>query len=87
MPNKFWHVKRDTVPAKDCAWPGCKTLIPKSHHMCERHWPMLPKPLRDQLWALYEIGQEDAPELVSEAYQEAAEAAQSWIATYEAAFS
>jgi hypothetical protein len=84
VPNKFAHVKKDTVPAKDCAWPGCKTLIPKSHAMCEPHWTLVPKALRDAVWAAYELGQENAPEEISEAYSEAVEEARMWAVAYEA---
>lgn len=86
MTNKFAHVKRDTVPAKDCAWPDCKTAIPKSHAMCEPHWMMLPKNLRDRIWALYMVGQEDDQDLVTNAYLDALSAARDWAAKYEAMF-
>jgi hypothetical protein len=83
VPNKYAHVKKDTVPAKDCAWPHCKALIPKSHCMCEQHWGMLPKALRDAIWYLYEAGQENAPEEISEAYTGALQEAQEWARSYD----
>jgi hypothetical protein len=82
VPNKFSHVKRDTVPAKDCLWPGCKTLIPKSHTMCEPHWLLVPKPLRDAVWSAYEANQENAPDEISEAYAAAVEEARIWAVAY-----
>lgn len=85
--NKFRHVIDDVVPAKDCAWPQCKIAIPKSRCMCEGHWKILPKELRSRIWNAYEMGQEEAPELVSEAYRVALARAVKFAEKYEELFS
>lgn len=62
-----------------CHWPGCGTPVPPAMWGCREHWFKLPKRLRDRIWATYEIGQE-ASMTPSQAYIEAARAAQAWIA-------
>ena len=36
----------------------CEVNVPPRMHMCKRHWFMVPKRLRDALWASYRPGQE-----------------------------
>lgn len=47
---------------------------------CRKHWYMLPKPIRDEIWRTFQPGQEDRKD-PSPAYVRAARAAQDWIAT------
>ena len=51
-------------------------------HMCKRHWFMLPKVLRDRIWATYVPGQENRKD-PSLDYLEAMEATTSYIAKLE----
>jgi hypothetical protein len=37
----------------NCAAIGCHTQVAASMLMCRRHWYMVPKPLRDLVWAAY----------------------------------
>jgi hypothetical protein len=87
MVNKFAHVKGDTIPAHECAWPGCKVMCPKSHAMCEPHWMMLPKNLQRRIWDTYVVGQEEDPNLASLDYVDALSLAIKWAHDYEAMFS
>lgn len=41
-----------------CHAAGCKVTVPPKMFMCKRHWYMLPKTLRDDVWAAYRPGQE-----------------------------
>lgn len=41
-----------------CHAEGCSTDVPPAMFMCKRHWFMVPINLRNQIWALYEPGQE-----------------------------
>lgn len=45
---------------------------------CKRHWMLLPKRLRDRVWAAYRPGQEDAMD-PSDEYLDAAAEVQRWI--------
>ena len=36
-----------------CHWPGCKKQVPPAMWGCKKHWFMLPKHLRDRIWAAY----------------------------------
>lgn len=40
-----------------CRWPGCLAQVPPAKWGCYRHWMMLPKYLRDKVWAAYRPGQ------------------------------
>jgi hypothetical protein len=88
MPNKFAHIRSDRVDPRDpnssheCLWPDCHIQVPRSHWGCREHWETLPKALRNGIWQAYELGQEDHPDRMTEAYIVACEAAQSWIRTY-----
>ena len=44
--------------AHTCHAAACEAHVPPRMHMCKRHWFMVPKPLRDALWAAYRPGQE-----------------------------
>lgn len=41
-----------------CHAEGCGSRVPPAMFMCRRHWYMLPKTLRDAVWAAYVPGQE-----------------------------
>lgn len=45
--------------AHDCHATGCSAIVPPAMFACKRHWFMVPKPLRDRVWATYRPGQED----------------------------
>lgn len=51
------------------------------HCQCKQHWFALPKNLRDLIWQTYEPGQE-VDLRPSEAYPDAADKVQQWIAEY-----
>jgi hypothetical protein len=61
-----------------CHWPGCPAQVPPALWGCRRHWFLLPKALRDRVWAAYRPGQEEdmapGPE-----YLEVAAEVQRWI--------
>lgn len=61
-----------------CHWPGCTTQVPPAMWGCKAHWFKLPRHLRAKIWAAYKPGQEITMK-PSEAYLEAAAAAQEWI--------
>lgn len=41
-----------------CHAVNCDVQVPPRMHMCRHHWYMVPKALRDALWAAYRPGQE-----------------------------
>lgn len=41
-----------------CHARGCDTPVPPRIFMCKPHWFMVPKALRDAIWAAYVPGQE-----------------------------
>ena len=45
--------------AHTCHATGCKTEVPPTMFACRRHWLMVPKPIRDRIWATYREGQCD----------------------------
>jgi hypothetical protein len=82
--NKYAHVrgaKLDPTRSHECHWPGCKLQVAAAKWGCKSHWEALPKDIRAAIWDAYEIGQEDDPNLVSEAYIEASKRALAWIDT------
>lgn len=69
-----------------CAAPGCKKQVPLKMLMCKPHWFMLPKPLRDTIWAEYTPGQEnDMSGLSNSNYMNAVKEAMKYIADKESA--
>lgn len=46
------------MSAHHCHAIGCRTPVPPRMHMCLKHWRMLPKTLRDEIWRTYRRGQE-----------------------------
>lgn len=61
-----------------CHWPNCGRNVPPAMWGCKQHWFMLPKNLRDRIWATYRAGQE-ITKTPSLEYIEAAQAVQKWI--------
>lgn len=41
-----------------CHAEGCGVAVPPAMWGCRKHWFMVPKPLRDEIWRLYVPGQE-----------------------------
>ena len=41
-----------------CHARDCNTSVPPKLFMCRKHWYMVPKRLRDRIWATYRPGQE-----------------------------
>lgn len=42
-----------------CHATGCKASVPPEMWGCKRHWFMVPKKIRDRVWATYRVGQCD----------------------------
>jgi hypothetical protein len=79
LQEKVAHVKRARQDRQHgCHWPGCTAQVPPAMWGCTRHWYMLPKHLRDRIWAEYRPGQEEDMK-PSIAYIANAQAAQDWI--------
>lgn len=60
--------------AHTCHMTSCKKNVPPEMFACKRHWYMVPKPIRDQIWQTYRVGQCDDKN-PSQAYCVAARAA------------
>jgi hypothetical protein len=45
-----------TLSKKSCHAIDCPLQVPVEMLMCRRHWFMVPKPLRDEVWAAYRAG-------------------------------
>jgi hypothetical protein len=43
--------------AQPCAVPQCGEAVDPSRLMCRRHWYVVPKAIRDQVWASWRSGQ------------------------------
>ncbi len=77
--NKVAYVKSQSQTRNHtCHWIGCNRQVPPALWGCRQHWYMLPKHLRDKIWATYEIGQE-ATMSPSDEYLEVADEVQRWI--------
>ena len=61
-----------------CHFPGCKKQVPPAMWGCYKHWMMLPKYLRDKIWAAYRPGQEKDMH-PSREYLKVAREVQKWI--------
>ena len=68
--------------AHHCHATNCKINVPPEMFMCRRHWYMLPKVLRNKIWATYRIGQCDDMN-PSDAYCEVAKECVIYIAQQE----
>lgn len=38
----------------ECPVDGCEIQVEHEHLMCRKHWFMVPKPLRDQVWRAWQ---------------------------------
>lgn len=77
--RKRAHVKAANQSRRHrCHWPGCDVQVPPAKWGCLKHWFMLPKHLRDKIWAAYRIGQEETM-TPSDSYISAAKEVQEWI--------
>lgn len=47
-----------TEPEHLCHAHGCTRAVPPRMFMCYRHWRMVPKMMKDEIWATYLPGQE-----------------------------
>jgi len=65
----------------ECHWPGCKKQVAPAKWGCFEHWKMLPKRIRDRIWAAFAPGQEISGRPSAE-YIAAAREAQEWIAVH-----
>lgn len=65
-----------------CHAKKCTTPVPPKMLMCKQHWYMVPKALRDRVWATYRKGQE-IDKLPSYEYLDAANAAVRSVAEQE----
>ena len=61
-----------------CHWPGCPREVPPKLWGCKHHWFLLPRRLRDRIWATYVPGQE-ITKTPSRAYVDVAREVQQWI--------
>lgn len=58
-----------------CHALGCAVPVKPEMLMCRRHWFMVPKPIRDAVWAAYRPGQCQFNPAPSETWHKAADAA------------
>lgn len=65
-----------------CHATDCETPVPPVMFMCKKHWYMVPKLMRDRIWATYRPGQCDDWK-PSAAYCDAAKAAVTAVAEKE----
>lgn len=64
--------------AHRCHAKGCTLKVPPERLMCKRHWFMVPRYLRDRIWATYQPGQCDTKDPSPE-WLKAADAAIEYI--------
>ncbi|MDZ7893861.1 MAG: hypothetical protein U5M50_02195 [Sphingobium sp.] len=77
--EKVAHVRAAGQDRKHhCHWPGCEAQVPPAKWGCLKHWRMLPKHLRDEVWRTYRPGQERDMR-PSAAYLSVAKRIQEWI--------
>lgn len=81
--DKADHVRAEIArgaPTKHhCHWPGCDAHCAPAAWGCRKHWFMLPRGLRNKVWASYRPGQEQT-KTPSARYVEVAREVQAWIA-------
>lgn len=71
------------VAVHHCHWPSCSTPVEPARWGCVKHWFVLPKSLRDRVWAAYVPGQEIS-KTPSARYIQVAREVQAWALEYEA---
>lgn len=67
-----------------CHARGCEVRVPPRMFMCRRHWYMVPKPMRDAVWATYVPGQERRMD-PTRAYLDATRAAINFVYAHDTA--
>jgi hypothetical protein len=72
----------DRAARHTCHADGCDLHVPPAMFMCRRHWFMLPKAMRDAVWAEYVPGQENRMD-PTDSYLDVATSAVRWIALQE----
>jgi hypothetical protein len=65
------------IPKHKCHAPDCPVQVPPAMFACTHHWRILPKPLKNDIWANYVSGQEARKDPTPE-YLRAAHAAVNW---------
>lgn len=65
-----------------CHAMGCDEHVPPAMFMCRRHWFMVPKDMRNEIWRTYRPGQESTYR-PSAAYIAASTTAVNWLADHE----
>lgn len=79
---KVAHVKNAKQDRyHECHWPGCGKQVKPALWGCFKHWMMIPKYLRDKIWATYRVGQEITM-TPSRKYLAIAHEVQEWIKTH-----
>lgn len=72
--GSMWKNPAAREDGHHCHADGCNVPVPPKMMMCKRHWFMVPKALRDRVWATYVPGQERRKDPTPE-YMEAQRAA------------
>jgi hypothetical protein len=84
--EKVAHVKDARPDDKHtCHWPGCPARVAPAMWGCSKHWYMLPRSLRMQIWRTYRPGQETS-KTPSQAYIDTARAVQEWIEEFKKSY-
>lgn len=65
-------------PRHTCHWPGCAIAVDPQFFACRRHWYMLPKAIRMDIWRYYRKGQEVTKDPSAD-YIAATRRAREWI--------
>ncbi|MCW2904233.1 MAG: hypothetical protein JWO67_6498 [Streptosporangiaceae bacterium] len=65
-----------------CHAAGCKVAVPPKLFMCKSHWFMVPRTLRNRIWAEYVAGQERRKD-PTRAYLDVTAEAVAYVATKE----
>ena len=81
--NKAAYVKKQ---AKDknhrnhkCHAKGCDTQVHPAYFMCPKHWRMVPRSMRTDIWTTFAPGQERGEADVSDEYSENARKAIDYV--------
>jgi hypothetical protein len=84
--DKVAHVKKamkkGDTEGHHCHWPGCTKLCTPAQWGCTKHWFMLPKHLRNEIWKAYRPGQENSKD-PSSSYLTVARKVRQWILLYQ----
>ena len=78
----FFLPEERPISRHTCHATGCQEFVPREMWGCRKHWFMLPKIMRNQIWRYYQSGQEQTGE-PSKLYLLAARDAVIWVAKAE----